>query len=57
MKMHTKYCIQTSQSFILGTLRMEKSIGTKEKNKICSKSDESFKLILLRENIIIFESS
>jgi hypothetical protein len=29
MKMHAKYYTQTSQSFILGTLRMEKSFETK----------------------------
>jgi hypothetical protein len=36
---------------------MEKSIGRKGRDNISSKLEESFKLILLRENIIIFESS
>jgi hypothetical protein len=53
IKMHAKYCMQTSQSFILGTLRVEKSFGTKEKKQICFKSEESFKLIPLRENVIV----
>jgi hypothetical protein len=57
MKMHAQYCIKTSQSSILGILRMEKSIGRKGRDNISSKLEESFKLILLRENIIIFESS
>jgi hypothetical protein len=55
MKMHAKYYIQTSQSFILGTLRMEKSFGTKGR-KILFKSKESFKFIPPRENVITFES-
>jgi hypothetical protein len=55
MKMHTKFYSQTSQSFILGTLRMEKVFGTKGR-KVLFKSEVSFKFIPLRENVITFES-